>query len=239
MRDVGRADGAALALSRAAFEQVGGLDESLFMYVEDVELSLRVRRAGFGVVLVPAARVRHKGSAASGGRASTDEPLLLGAQYDRGQRALRAASVRCARASPRGRRRRASPAGAVASRASRRRACRGRRLAGGARRAQRAALTPTYDRSMPRRAFITGIGGQDGSLLAELLLAEGYEVAGVARKSASSYPNLAAIADRIELIEADLNDRVRWRARCSPARLTRCTTSRRSRSCRCRGRSRC
>jgi len=61
---------------------------------------------------------------------------------------------------------------------------------------------------MPRRAFITGIGGQDGSLLAELLLAEGYEVAGVARKSASSYPNLGAIADRIELIEADLNDRV-------------------------------
>jgi GT2 family glycosyltransferase len=71
LRDVGRADGAALALSRVAFERVGGLDESLFMYVEDVELSLRVRRAGFGVVLVPAARVRHKGSAASGGSAST------------------------------------------------------------------------------------------------------------------------------------------------------------------------
>src|SRR3954451_7589440 len=61
VRDVGRADGAALALSRAAVEGAGGLDESLFMYVEDVELSLRVRRAGFGVVLVPAARVRHKG----------------------------------------------------------------------------------------------------------------------------------------------------------------------------------
>jgi GT2 family glycosyltransferase len=71
VRDVGRADGAALALSRVAFEQVGGLDESLFVYVEDVELSLRVRRAGFGVVFVPGARVRHKGSAASGGRAST------------------------------------------------------------------------------------------------------------------------------------------------------------------------
>jgi GT2 family glycosyltransferase len=69
--DVGRADGSALALSRAAFERVGGLDESLFLYVEDVELSLRVRRAGFGVVFVPRARVRHKGSSASGGRAST------------------------------------------------------------------------------------------------------------------------------------------------------------------------
>jgi GT2 family glycosyltransferase len=71
VRDVGRADGAALALSRAAFERVGGLDEALFMYVEDIELSLRVRQAGFAVLLVPAARVRHKGSAASGGRAST------------------------------------------------------------------------------------------------------------------------------------------------------------------------
>ncbi|HET7648575.1 MAG TPA: glycosyltransferase family 2 protein [Gaiellaceae bacterium] len=71
LRDVGRADGAALAVSRAAVERAGLLDESLFLYVEDVEWSLRVREAGFAVVLVPAARVRHKGSAASGGSAST------------------------------------------------------------------------------------------------------------------------------------------------------------------------
>jgi GT2 family glycosyltransferase len=71
LRDVGRADGAALAVSRAAVERAGLLDESLFLYVEDVEWSLRVREAGFAVVLVPAARVRHKGTAASGGSAST------------------------------------------------------------------------------------------------------------------------------------------------------------------------
>jgi GT2 family glycosyltransferase len=71
LRDVGRADGAAMAASRAAIERVGSLDESLFAYVEDVEWSLRVRRAGFAVVFVPDARVRHKGSAASGGAAST------------------------------------------------------------------------------------------------------------------------------------------------------------------------
>src|SRR3954454_15125296 len=59
---------------------------------------------------------------------------------------------------------------------------------------------------MVRRAFITGIGGQDGSLLAEGLLAEGYEVVGVARGPLASYPNLAAIADRIQLVAADLND---------------------------------
>jgi GT2 family glycosyltransferase len=71
VRDVGRADGAALAVSREAVERAGMLDESLFMYVEDVDWSLRIRAAGFAVVLVPDARVRHQGSAASGGSAST------------------------------------------------------------------------------------------------------------------------------------------------------------------------
>jgi GT2 family glycosyltransferase len=71
LRDVARADGAALAVSRAAVERAGLLDEQLFAYVEDVEWSLRIRRAGFAVVFVPDARARHKGSAATGGRAST------------------------------------------------------------------------------------------------------------------------------------------------------------------------
>jgi GDPmannose 4,6-dehydratase len=57
-----------------------------------------------------------------------------------------------------------------------------------------------------RRALITGIGGQDGSLLAELLLGQGYDVLGVVRRSATSYPNLAAIHDRVEVIQADAND---------------------------------
>jgi GT2 family glycosyltransferase len=71
VRDVGRADGAAVAVSRAAAERAGLLDETLFLYVEDVEWSLRVHAAGFAVVLVPDARVLHRGSAASGGAAST------------------------------------------------------------------------------------------------------------------------------------------------------------------------
>ncbi|HVC85849.1 MAG TPA: glycosyltransferase family 2 protein [Gaiellaceae bacterium] len=69
--DVGRADGAALAVSRAAVERAGYLDERLFLYVEDVDWSLRIRAAGFAVVVVPGALVRHQGSAASGGSAST------------------------------------------------------------------------------------------------------------------------------------------------------------------------
>src|SRR3989440_7297124 len=59
-----------------------------------------------------------------------------------------------------------------------------------------------------RRALITGIGGQDGSLLAELLLAEGYEVFGVVRRAPSSYENLAAIRERVDLIQADLLDQL-------------------------------
>jgi GT2 family glycosyltransferase len=70
-RDVARADGAAMAVSRAAFEEVGLLDDGLFAYVEDVELSLRVHAAGFAVVFVPDAVVRHKGGASTGGAAST------------------------------------------------------------------------------------------------------------------------------------------------------------------------
>jgi GDPmannose 4,6-dehydratase len=58
-----------------------------------------------------------------------------------------------------------------------------------------------------RRAFITGIGGQDGSYLAELLLEHDYEVFGIVRRAPSErYENLDAIRDRVELIQADLLD---------------------------------
>ena len=55
-----------------------------------------------------------------------------------------------------------------------------------------------------KRALITGIGGQDGSYLAELLLGEGYEVVGLVRPGAERYENLSGVASRIELYEADL-----------------------------------
>src|SRR4051812_9873014 len=57
-----------------------------------------------------------------------------------------------------------------------------------------------------RRALITGIGGQGGSLLAELLLREGYEVFGVARRPVGDYPNLRDIRDQIVALDADLLD---------------------------------
>ena len=62
---------------------------------------------------------------------------------------------------------------------------------------------------MSKRAVITGITGQDGSYLAELLLEKGYRVVGVVRRS--SAPNLDRIEhllDRIELRPADLLDQL-------------------------------
>ena len=59
-----------------------------------------------------------------------------------------------------------------------------------------------------RRALITGIGGQDGSLLAELLLEHGYEVYGVVRRTPGAYAEtLAPLEDRVTLVPADLLDR--------------------------------
>ena len=55
-----------------------------------------------------------------------------------------------------------------------------------------------------KRALITGVGGQDGSYLAELLLEKGYRVVGLVRPGAARYDNLDAVEDEIELHEADL-----------------------------------
>ncbi len=60
---------------------------------------------------------------------------------------------------------------------------------------------------MTRRALITGITGQDGSYLAELLLEKGYEVTGILRRSSSpNFWRIEHILDRISLRPADLLD---------------------------------
>jgi len=62
---------------------------------------------------------------------------------------------------------------------------------------------------MPRRALVTGISGQDGSYLAELLLEQGYEVFGIVRRATSEhYENLEHLRGRIELLQADLLDQL-------------------------------
>ena len=69
-------------------------------------------------------------------------------------------------------------------------------------------------------ALITGITGQDGSYLAELLLEKGYRVVGVVRRSSTTpYERISHLVDRIELVSADLLDQhslVEAMASCSP-----------------------
>jgi GDPmannose 4,6-dehydratase len=63
--------------------------------------------------------------------------------------------------------------------------------------------------SEPRRALITGVTGQDGSYLAELLLDKGYQVHGMVRRSSTeSFERIAHLGDRISLHQADLLDQV-------------------------------
>jgi GDPmannose 4,6-dehydratase len=57
------------------------------------------------------------------------------------------------------------------------------------------------------RALITGITGQDGSYLAELLLSKGYDVVGVVRRTSHhSYERIEHLLDRIQVVAADLLD---------------------------------
>lgn len=57
------------------------------------------------------------------------------------------------------------------------------------------------------RALITGITGQDGSYLAELLLGKGYEVYGLVRRSSvEKFDRIGNIIDRLHLVEGDLTD---------------------------------
>jgi len=59
LSEVGFASGAALVVRREAWDHVGGFEPAYFMYGEDVDLSLRLRLAGWGVGVVPDAAVEH------------------------------------------------------------------------------------------------------------------------------------------------------------------------------------
>ena len=61
---------------------------------------------------------------------------------------------------------------------------------------------------MPR-ALITGVTGQDGSYLAELLLDKGYQVAGMVRRSSTvSFERIAHLMDQVEFVSGDLLDQL-------------------------------
>jgi GT2 family glycosyltransferase len=66
--EVGFASGAALVVRRSDWERLAGFDERFFMYCEDMDLGLRLRLAGRGSGVAPAARVEHDYEFAKGER---------------------------------------------------------------------------------------------------------------------------------------------------------------------------
>jgi len=77
-RDVPWAHGALLLVRRTAWEQVGGFDDAMWFYAEDLDLCWRLHRAGWATRYVPAARVHHDHSAAA--RAAWGEERLVRSQ---------------------------------------------------------------------------------------------------------------------------------------------------------------
>lgn len=68
--ETGYVTGCCLMIRREAFDRAGLLDEQYRMYGEDVDLCMRVKRAGFSIWYEPAARVWHRISVSSGGHLS-------------------------------------------------------------------------------------------------------------------------------------------------------------------------
>ena len=91
----------------------------------------------------------------------------------------------------------------------------------------------------PKRALITGVTGQDGAYLAELLLHKGYEVHGIKRRSSSF--NTARIDHlfrdphepdvKLVLHYGDMTDSTNWSASFKKCSRTRSTTSPRRATC--------
>jgi GDPmannose 4,6-dehydratase len=69
------------------------------------------------------------------------------------------------------------------------------------------APAASYTSAVPGTALITGITGQDGSYLAELLLEQGYRVVGMTRRSSTATDErIAHLVGRLELVQGDLLD---------------------------------
>lgn len=78
IREVDWISGAAMAIRREAWEQVGGFDEGFFMYAEDMDWCLRAHQAGWRIYYLPGAVITHRIGASSDQR-----PLAMVAQFHR------------------------------------------------------------------------------------------------------------------------------------------------------------
>jgi N-acetylglucosaminyl-diphospho-decaprenol L-rhamnosyltransferase len=65
-REVDWVSGACMLIRRTAFEAVGGFDEGFFLYGEELDLTTRLRRAGWGVLYTPELEIVHEGAVSTG-----------------------------------------------------------------------------------------------------------------------------------------------------------------------------
>ncbi len=84
VRDAGWLSGACVAVRRSVFEEIGGFDEGYFMYFEDVDLGMRIGRAGYRNVYFPDAWVVHAGGHSTQGASER----MIRAHHDSARRFL-------------------------------------------------------------------------------------------------------------------------------------------------------
>ena len=186
-REVAFASGAALVVRRGAWDAVGGFDPDYFMYGEDLDLSLRLRLAGWGVGLVP----RRGSSTTTSSPRATHKWFFL--ERNRWWTVLGAYPGRCCGAAARA-------AGRRAGAARRRRA---RRLAA---RRSCARRPPCCARCPGRCAGGGGAGGRDASARSEFAaaLTAGARLALPRRAAAAIRPLAAAQAAYWRLVRRAL-----------------------------------
>lgn len=80
--DIDRAVGAAMLVRRAVVHEVGAFSEDLYFLYEDVDWSLRMRAAGWRILLVPQARIPHKVAASQGGTPVSPTTTYYGTRND-------------------------------------------------------------------------------------------------------------------------------------------------------------
>ncbi|MHC4573004.1 MAG: glycosyltransferase family 2 protein [Planctomycetota bacterium] len=75
--DVDQVMGAALMVRRSVIDKVGGMDESFFMYYEEVDLCYRIKQAGWRIVFIPEAVIIHSGGRSTGQIPVTKRIVML------------------------------------------------------------------------------------------------------------------------------------------------------------------